>query len=718
MQDGSRAAKWLLRIGNRRALDLALVVTIGLVWLALPLPAMARQRATRALRSVEVDSAGTGWTLDLEFEFPIRYLRHTPLTPGRTLRIQVDPLDLGDDEMPRGPIRENLPVPRGEPIPVIEIVYDVSIPGEPFVEIQFERAFAFDVDQGKDFRHLVIRAASPDRVTDGKGSDPDASPGARLLRRARHSIRDGELDLAIALLTRVLESTANDPSNRNRMDARELLGLTHERKGQLAHAQAEYEAYLADHPTGPASTRVRQRLDALLTASVAPRKTLRAPTRAPLAGGRNSIDRELFGTVAVRYFRSESLDDDSGGQFLATNVLTDVDVAGRLESEAWMVRGDLTGTFDVDVAGQGRSDDARISRLSIHAEDRLHGLEATLGRQRRSDSGVLGRFDGLRVAGDLGSHFTLSALVGMPVESTADTGPNTNTLVAGGACNFEDFWIEGLQGQIFVVGRETASMTDRAAVGSEIRYSTEKTYSFVYFDYDMAFDSLNTFLFSTTLRLSPDTDYRFLLERRNSPILTLGTALQGQTARDLHELKKLFSEHEIRDLALDRTAVSWSGTLGATHRWTDRLQISGDLNISHVSGTKTSGGVQGSDAFGPDVAGTIQFLVSDWLIDGGVGSVSFRYFEGDTSRAFTATAYSRFSVLEGVRILPRLRWAFTDSRTQGTRFNLRPSLETYWRYESWLLNVEGGVDLREPISGRGAVRETSYFIEVGIQWQF
>ncbi|HEB90967.1 MAG TPA: tetratricopeptide repeat protein, partial [Deltaproteobacteria bacterium] len=475
MQDGSRIGKWILRIGKRNLAGLTSVTLIGLLWMAMPAPAAARQRATRALRSVGIETADGGWTLDLEFQFPIRYLRHTPLTPGRTLRIQVDPLDLGDDEMPQGPIRENLPIPRGEPIPLVEIVCDVSVPGEPFVEMQFERTFAFDVEQGKDFRHLVIRVTPPGQARPDDGPDREESRSARLLTRARHSIRDGQLDLGIALLTRVLELTADDPTNRNRMDARELLGLTHERKGELAHAQAEYEAYLADYPEGPASARVRQRLDALLTASAAPRKPLRAPKRTATPSGRSTIDRELFGSLAVRYFRSESLDDNSGGQFLSTNVLTDVDVAGRLEAEAWMVRGDLTGTFDVDVAGQGRSNDARISRLSIHAEDRLHGLEATLGRQRRSDSGVLGRFDGLRVAGDLGPHYTLSALVGMPVESTADTGPNTDTLVAGGAFNFEDVWLEGLQGQIFAVGRRTASMTDRAALGSEIRYSTERT---------------------------------------------------------------------------------------------------------------------------------------------------------------------------------------------------------------------------------------------------
>jgi len=684
--------------------------------------AQAQARAARALRAVEIERTGAGWILDLKFEFAIRYIRHSPPGPARSLRIWVDPIAFEVDVAIQGPIRENLPIPRGEPIPLLEIVYDSSLPEEPVVEIQFSQSLEFHVEQSS--RGLRIRAEVPSESTSSGSNTANTANTAntratQLLLRARHSIRDGDLDLAIALLTRVLELPEDESDQQSRMDARELVGLTYERRGQLAHAQAEYEAYLEDYPDGPAANRVRQRLESLVTASSAPRKPLRRPNKSIASEDSGSaITRDLFGSVSGRYFRSESLPEDSGGEFLATDVLFDFDVAGTLESEAWSLRGDFTGTYDIDVAGEGRSDDARVSRLSIHAEDRVHRIEATFGRQRRSDSGVQGRFDGLHVAAEFGSHLSVSGLIGLPVESTSDSKPNTDSILAAGAIDFEELWIPGLQGQFFAVGQNTASLTDRAAIGGELRYSGEKSYSFVYLDYDVAFQSLNTFLASTSYRLSPDTDFRLLVERRNSPILTLQTALQGQAVDDLDSLKRIFSESEIRDLAEDRTAVSWSGTVGATHSPNRRYQFSTDLTVSHFGKTESSGAIIGSEAFGPDVSTSVQVVVNDWLVDGGIGSVSLRYFNGETFDSWTTTAYSRFSLPHRIRLLPRIRWDWRDSLSQGESSTLRPSIEVDWRHESFLIDLEAGIAWEEPISNDVVSREISYFLELGIRWEF
>lgn len=705
------------------------IATFGLgMWLCASIlffsgsPAGAQSRAARALRTVRIDRTDGGWIFELDFESAVRYLRHTPPGAGRLLRISVEPIVFGESEGLRGPLREILPIPRDKPSPLLEIAYDTSFGEKPVVEMQFGQDLVFNVEPGSRAQTLRIRAEIPrtgTSSTSSRSSAPDDSRAGQLLTRARHAIRDGKLDLAIALLTRVLELPENESTMQIRMDSRELIAITHERRGQVAHAQAEYEAYLADYPDGPAANRVRQRLDALLTASAAPKQPLRRPGKSTASEVESTaINRDLFGSVALRYFRFEAISDETGADFLATDVLTDVDLAGRLEAEAWSVRGDFTGTYDKDVAGAGRSDDARVSRLSIHVEDRVHRIEATIGRQRRSDSGVLDRFDGLRVAADFGTHFKVSGLIGLPVESTADANPNTDTILAGGAIDVKDFWIPGLQGQFFAVGRNTASLTDRAAIGGEVRYSGEATYSFLYLDYDVLFQSLNTFLLSSSYRLSPDTDFRVLVERRNNPILTLQTALQGQTVSDINSLKKLFSESEIRDLAKDRTAVSWSGTVGATHRPNNKYQFSGDLTVSHLGKTETSGGVMGSDAFGPDVGGTLQFVVNDWLVDGGIGNVALRYFNGDSFDSFVASGYSRFSLPHKVRLLPRLRWEWRNSQSQGESSRLRPSLEVDWRHSSLILDAEVGIQWEEPISGGSISRETSYFLEAGIRWEF
>jgi hypothetical protein len=306
----------------------------------------------------------------------------------------------------------------------------------------------------------------------------------------------------------------------------------------------------------------------------------------------------------------------------------------------------------------------------------------------------------------------------MPVKRTYDSSLNTDTQLVGTAFDWKGIGLPGLQGQVFLVGRWESGLTDRAAVGGEVRYSGAKTYSFLYFDYDFYYQSLNTAVMSTTLHATPETDLRAYVERRNSPVLTLSTALVGQPVDNVDDLKDLYSDSEIRDLARDHTAVIWSGTVGVTQRLNSRLQLSADFNVSRISGTDSSGGVEGTDPVGPDFGGSVQLLVSDWLTQGGVGSVSLAYFDGDYNRAFTTSTYARFVLPYRVRLRPRLQWQWRDSQLLGQQSLLRPSFEVDWQYGPFQFDVEAGVEWNEPLSNSVLDRQESYFVEAGVRWEF
>jgi len=715
----------------RSEAHLALCASIAIV-LLLPLsttPVRAQGRGPRTLRNLVIDETPNGWNLELQLDVAVRYLRHTPTGLGDSLRIRVDPLGIGALDLGAGLIREVLALPGNRKIPLVEVSYSRSASEGNVIELQFSRRFSFRVEQGGDLRSLRIevdrRASTPEATTPPTpATTVDGGKSDLLLTRAKHAIRDGEPDLAISLLTKILETDPSKTRESTRQQAQELLGLTHERRGQTAHARAEYEAYLAAYPDGPEADRVRQRLDALLTAGSAPRDALRASSKPRPSDGEadmgRRIEADVFGSLAVTYFRGDTFLDQTGGNFLASNVLTDIDLAGRVDGDDWVVRSDFIGTYDADMADEGRSDDLRVSQMSVEFEERNRGIEIIVGRQGRSDSGVLGRFDGVYGSYRLGTHYSISALVGMPVQSFSDSSPNTDSIIAGGAIDVDDLWLQGLHAQLFVIGQNTESMQDRTAIGGELRYASSRAYSFVYIDYDALFDSLNTVIASSTYYWTPTTDLRILVERRNSPIVTLESALQGRTQNDLDELNETFSSSEIRDLALDRVLTFWTGTAGATHRPNDRYQISLDFNVSYSSDTNDSadGLVPGVDASGPNFGASTQFQVNDWLIENGVGSVALRYFEGDASRTFGVAGFSRFLLPGDVRMIPRLRWDLRDSDLQGTQSALTPSLELDWRIRAFLFNANGGVQWLEPVSGSTIERETSYFIEVGIRWEF
>ena len=442
------------------------------------------------------------------------------------------------------------------------------------------------------------------------------------------------------------------------------------------------------------------------------------------------IDYDVFGGLGLRWFRTEPLLEDAG--FVASDVLTDFNLAGRVDAPTFDLRLDFTGLYDADVAeDSGRTSDLRISRLSVTLEDEVHDVEVTVGRQRRSNGGVLGRFDGVHARGELGWGISLSGVAGLPITSTSDSTPDTDLVVAAGAVEFEEIGLEGLRGELFAVTRQTASMTDRAAVGGDLRFSASDWYAFAYFDYAFLFEALNTAILSGSWNWTDETQFRAQVERRATPVFQLRTALQGQSTPTLEDLHDVLSEDEIRDLAKDRTQFIWSGSTGVTHRLDETFQLSGDLNVSWSSSTKSTinllpagdgNRIAGIDAVGPNVSISSQLLVDDFPIEDGVGSLAVRYFEGDTSRAFIVSGFGRVPLPYGLRVSPRANWEWRDSRVQAARSTLRNSLELIWtdsfgRFDL-TVDAEGGFEWVEAISGGQQDRSTSYFAELGIRCRF
>lgn len=694
-------------------------------------PVFAQSMLGRKLRTADIRRDDDGWTIDVNFEVPVRYLRHTPQSSGRSLRIQVDPVNLGST--PETPLpEENLPLPPATRGPVRQIRYDASLPTAQFVELYFDELVRFEVDQGSDFRSLRIRiqpattrrpaplapapsATATDAVIgDDRDDVPPDDPAAKLLAEAQRSIRDGDLERATALLNRILEEPRESVPPSIRMDARELLGLTFERRGQLANARAEYDAYLKEFPEGEGARRVAQRLDVLITAASEPRAKLQKVA----VRHREGMDSDVFGMLASRYYHSDAIVTDQDGYPMQSDVFTDANIAGRVETEDWRFRGDFFGSYDYDLSDGGRSNDVLIRALSVEVEDRQRGLDVILGRQRRSDSGVLGRFDGLRVTSRIGSRFEVAALAGLPVESLRDQTPNTDKIFGGGSVTGRDLGLEGLEAQVYLIGQEAWGHLDRLGLGGEFRYSLNNSFSVLYLDYDPYFNSLNTALLTSTIPITPDVNLLVQADRRNSPVLTTSNALIGQTVSDLSSLETTYSDSEIEKLAEDRTAVLYTGMTGVTWQTTPDLQLAGDVTLTYLEGTSTSGNVTGFESTGPDVITSLQATVNDWLIEGGSGTFGARYYEGEAARALGVTAAGRVPLVGKLRVHPRGILEWRNSDFEGERIRLAPSLEFIWQPASFWLDLEVGLDWSRPVAGGDASETLGNWVDLTLRWDF
>ena len=661
-----------------------------------------RVRILDKLEVQEIQDEGGAWLLRVRFAIPVRYVRHSPLERGDLLVIDLAPLAVPDDDLVPALRRESLNVPASSNLGLSELSYE----GDglaPSLVLRFEGERAFQVRQGADFRSIDIRVEDPLSVLK---STPLPSGSSRLLQEARRAMTLGELDRAVAICEVIRESGAADAASQR--DALELLGLARQRKGQLAHARAEYEAYLERYPDEEGASRVRQRLRSLETAGAAPRPTLRSVQP---RDGTGHFD--VFGSAATSYLHGQELVAEVGDAIYGSSLLSDLSVNVQYETERFEVLGELASSYRYDFVDHEH--EPRVSRLLVELYDRV-GWSATLGRQSRSNGGVLGRFDGMRLAADVGQRMELSALFGFPLESTTSTKISVNRQLFGAAFDFREL-LAGLDGQLYVIARRVDGYLDRVGVGGELRYSTDSYFGLAFLDVDASFGSVNTFLLTGTYRFGRGAELHAQIDTRNGPILALENALQGQTAGDLDELGQSFSVGEMRKLARDRTTRTYRASVGASRPFREDFLLGADLGVSLAEGTPGSGGVPATRGTGPELAASVFLTRSDLLMRGGIGSVEIRSFVGDVYQSYGVHLTGRIPIDRNLRVQPRFSASYRRQDAGRGRFDLLSTLRVGLLLYGFDVDAELGLDWSRSFGPLGE-DELGLLAEIVLRYDF
>jgi hypothetical protein len=488
----------------------------------------------------------------------------------------------------------------------------------------------------------------------------DVADAVRWLEDARAALAAGDLARASGLLTAVLEHSAGSALP----EARELLGLARERSGQRAHARAEYQAYLEEHPDGEGAARVRQRLGALELAAAAPVPKLREASPA------SESRRELRGSAATYYRRFEYVGD--GGRRSDSYLLGDLFLQGRALTDRLDLRAESSAsTF----YGLGRSrDETRVRSLFLEAEDRLGPLFGSVGRHAAGTSAALGRYDGLQLGYRLAERWRLSAVGGFPVDLYAGNGLQTESPFYGVTLD-----ATGLAGvfdaRLFAVHETTEGMTAGSSLGGELRYASERAFASAFVDYDAHFGALDAAILTGSYALTPDTTLSAFADHRYLPGLSLRNAAIGQPSDSLDDLRGVFSEQELDALAQDRSARSTLVSLGLTHRLSERFELAGDLSLSEIDGTPSSGGVEGYPGTGLETWYQLQLVGSDLVASGDTSSVGLRYVDGRALDRYALLLAFRLPLRRRLRLGPRLLVERRDPAVGESRLHLRPGVQ-------------------------------------------
>ena len=550
----------------------------------------------------------------------------------------------------------------------------------------------------------------------GAPTDISSEKLASLMEEARNNMTDKDYAGAIRLYTKILQY----PDNQYSQNALEYLGLARERNDQLAHAKMVYRDYLQRYPEGADAERVKQRLVALVTARKQPREKLQT-TQAD-ARLEQEADWDLFGGISQYYRRDQNttgLDDAEITSVSQSSLNSNMDVTGRRRSSDYDLRARFTGGYLHDFLDNGVNSDTTVSSMYFDARDIQRRLSMRIGRQSRSTGGVLGRFDGMLLGFPLGNKFAVSAVAGFPVESSTDSFDDTSRYFYGLTLEADGF-AKGWDANAFIIDQHVDGLSDRRAIGGELRYFDPTRSFFSLVDYDIHFNDLNIWQLLGNWTLPDRTTVNLVVDYRKSPILTTNNALMGQNVTSIDELQDSFSSSELYDLARDRTADSKLVTLGVSRPMEGNIQFSGDVTVLNLSDTDASGGIEAVKGTGTEYIYNVQLVGSNLVSQGDITIVGLRFADGDDRDVYSLNFNTRFLVTRSLRVNPRFRMDSRKNRDDNTgQMVYRPSIRLDYRVKNRLsleAEVGGEYSNREIIDDSG--KDSSYFFSIGYRADF
>jgi len=530
----------------------------------------------------------------------------------------------------------------------------------------------------------------------------------KALKQAKDAVRRKDYATAVPLLTKLLEQ----PEFPQRADAQELLGLAHERSGQLAHAKADYEEYLRRYPQGPGADRVRKRQRAIALAT-------RTSQGLSVAGAEESPWRFYGGVSQIYRQDSTSIQNATTSTDLTTQnaLINDVGLAARRRGERFDFSTRVAAGYTFDMLANGPGDQSRITTMFAELTDRDRDWTARIGRQSGNAGGLFGTFDGVYAGYQVRPRIRLNANFGYPVESTRD-GPDTDRKFYGLSADFGTF-ANAWDFSVYAITQDYFGATDRQAVGTEVRYFKPGITFVGLVDYDVHYQDLNNALLLGTFALPARWTVNFNLDHRKSPGLTTRNAMIGQPVTSFDQLYSVFTDSQIEQLARDRTAESDTVTLSASRPLGERWQWSLDAATMNLSGTPASGGVAATPASGTDMSVSTQLLGFGLFGRGDVSTLGFQYQTGDTMKTYSLGLSSQFPIGERWRVLPRLRVDQRNFEADGsTQTVYLPTLRTELRVRRFTMELEGGAEIGSRDFGQSTEDTTRYYFSLGYRYDF
>lgn len=667
----------------------------------------------QVLDDIDVQKSDDGVAVLVKFAAQVSYRRHVVSPTGDEVQIYfvLTAVDASGQSVTED-IR-NVPASLGLPAITVHYLSGRQTGALRRVDLRFAEPVSVSrVGLGTDNRSLVAivqkrgLGTAPTTTYTAPAPTGSGDPTA-MLDNARKAISAGKYEEAVALLNQIL----NLPPNAASPDAQELIGNAREGLGENDRARAEYELYLKLFPDLPGAQRVKDRIAAMGIArdkggkgETAPETIYWGSVSQSYYGGQSRIRNET--TIITPGTDATQIDIQDISSNDQSSIVTNLDANARYRGNGW---DDRFVVRDVSVWSllNGQPSQNRLSAAYADFKNEGMRFDARAGRQSSMSGAVLGRFDGAQAHYGIGPSWRIGAFAGTPAEATLGARKTFYGLTVD-----NDKLLDGLGLGMYAVEQRTEGLVDRRALGSEIRYFSQRLSIFSLLDYDIHFNRVNVASGQGSLTLSGGAILNALYDYRRSPPLQLTNVLLGSTSPTLQQLLETQTRAQLEREALGLTPISKVLLLGGLVPVSPKWQMGAEFRVSSVSDTVATATLPAAPGTGNVYSYTLQAIGSGIFTPSTVVVFNGNRLTSDAFDAWLVSVNTRFRPTERWSVEPTLRYYIQDNKPTAVLANaprlkrLSPTLRTTYQL-SEKVSLEGEISAERSQTNSLLVNENS-----------
>jgi hypothetical protein len=260
-------------------------------------------------------------------------------------------------------------------------------------------------------------------------------------------------------------------------------------------------------------------------------------------------------------------------------------------------------------------------------------------------------------------NYKVDAMLGVPANTLVSAPQQALAGVMLEADNLFDHW----GGNVSLMEQTTESISDRRAVGMEVRYFGDVVSVFSQIDYEINLQALNAFTLQGSVQGPADTTFTVLLDDRKAPSLQLSDALISSGQTSLATLLQMKSLNQVQQDALATAAQARQAMVSVSRPLSPKWQGSMDFRYSEIGALPAVGTFQAQPATGAQHNVSFQLTGSNLYSSRDINGFNVSYITSDTLSG-TQFAYNKLTGIWDNRasLEPSIRF-YTQTDNTGTK---------------------------------------------------